>query len=401
MKLLIIACHPVSYQLPLFCSIQSKLRTLNINTSVAFLDNFSLNKTYFSDIDGNLDIEPHEYLSNLTHTFSRNLSNGKQGGYFSRVNLDILPSLLTADFILLHGYEYFAYFFILVFSIIFRKKIIFRGEATVRVECADEHVSMQPSPIAAYFKSIYVSLFLRYSHIVLYSCSRNKTFFEKYIGNHSGKLRAFPCCVDNNLCKTLISRSKRQSLRSYYKVRDNDLVIGYTGRLTSRKNLGLLLDAISLMSDELRSLVLLVFVGGGPEAAALAAKAQSLNIRLVITSFLSHKRSLSYLNMFDVFCIPSLYDPSPKSLNEAMNFALPVLVSDRCGTAPDLVYDNINGFTFSPCDASDLSGKLTRLCSLPSNSLCNLGKASAELVSRFSPDYAASQLGYYLRGYEY
>jgi glycosyltransferase involved in cell wall biosynthesis len=35
-------------------------------------------------------------------------------------------------------------------------------------------------------------------------------------------------------------------------------------------------------------------------------------------------------------------------VNEAMAAGLPVLVSDRCGCAPDLVEVGVNGFTFDP-----------------------------------------------------
>ena len=38
------------------------------------------------------------------------------------------------------------------------------------------------------------------------------------------------------------------------------------------------------------------------------------------------------------------YDPSPKTLNEAMNFGLPCIVSDNVGTAKDLIKNGINGY---------------------------------------------------------
>ena len=39
-----------------------------------------------------------------------------------------------------------------------------------------------------------------------------------------------------------------------------------------------------------------------------------------------------------------------------MAAGLPVLVSDRCGCAPDLVKDGVNGFTFDPSDVEELAG---------------------------------------------
>ena len=40
----------------------------------------------------------------------------------------------------------------------------------------------------------------------------------------------------------------------------------------------------------------------------------------------------------------SEYDASPKSINEGLNFGLPVIVSNRVGTANDLVEHDKNGF---------------------------------------------------------
>ena len=51
-----------------------------------------------------------------------------------------------------------------------------------------------------------------------------------------------------------------------------------------------------------------------------------------------------FLSAADIYLQVSDYDPSPKSLNEAMNFELPIIATRMIGTCQDLVKENINGF---------------------------------------------------------
>ena len=68
-----------------------------------------------------------------------------------------------------------------------------------------------------------------------------------------------------------------------------------------------------------------------------------------------------YYSISNVVTIISEYDASPKSLNEALNFRLPGIVSNMVGTAGDLVIDNHNGFIVNVGDVKDLSYKINKL----------------------------------------
>jgi len=52
-------------------------------------------------------------------------------------------------------------------------------------------------------------------------------------------------------------------------------------------------------------------------------------------------------------------------VNEAMASGLPVLVSNRCGCARDLVQEGVNGFTFDPANVSQLAELMSRMANLP------------------------------------
>ena len=50
------------------------------------------------------------------------------------------------------------------------------------------------------------------------------------------------------------------------------------------------------------------------------------------------------MSISDLYCLVSNFDASPKSINEAMNFKLPVITRNTVGTAGDLVINGFNGY---------------------------------------------------------
>lgn len=72
-------------------------------------------------------------------------------------------------------------------------------------------------------------------------------------------------------------------------------------------------------------------------------------------------------------------------VNEAMASGLPVVVSDRCGCAADLVMEGVNGWTFPPDDAAKLSGILRRLSTMPPDDLRSMGEEGGKLIKSWGP----------------
>jgi glycosyltransferase involved in cell wall biosynthesis len=76
-------------------------------------------------------------------------------------------------------------------------------------------------------------------------------------------------------------------------------------------------------------------------------------------------------------------------VNEAMNFALPVVVSDHVGCAADLVHEAENGFVVPIDDVGELADRLTRL--LESEDLRRrLGAASRVIIDEWKYERAAA-----------
>jgi glycosyltransferase involved in cell wall biosynthesis len=73
-------------------------------------------------------------------------------------------------------------------------------------------------------------------------------------------------------------------------------------------------------------------------------------------------------------------------VNEAMASRLPVLVSNRCGCAPDLVQEGVNGWTFDPTNEEQLAQLMLRISAFQDFSLSAFGSASRQIISQWGPD---------------
>jgi glycosyltransferase involved in cell wall biosynthesis len=71
-------------------------------------------------------------------------------------------------------------------------------------------------------------------------------------------------------------------------------------------------------------------------------------------------------------------------LNEAIASGLPVIVSNRCGCAPELV--NGNGFTFDPFEEQELVERLLQMASLSDDERKSLSDASYRISTNFAPE---------------
>jgi glycosyltransferase involved in cell wall biosynthesis len=88
--------------------------------------------------------------------------------------------------------------------------------------------------------------------------------------------------------------------------------------------------------------------------------------------------------MADVFVLPSTVGETwGLVVNEAMNFELPLIVSDMVGCADDLVENGKNGFTFQNENAVDLTQKMT-YCIENASTLKVAGQQSANKIKAYS-----------------
>ena len=104
--------------------------------------------------------------------------------------------------------------------------------------------------------------------------------------------------------------------------------------------------------------------------------------------FLGHKGARELLPVYafaNAFVLPSTREPWGLVVNEAMAASLPVIVSNRCGCAEDLVQHGRNGFVFDPNSDAQLTSYLALLSSLSIEERQRLGECALERIAVYSP----------------
>lgn len=168
----------------------------------------------------------------------------------------------------------------------------------------------------------------------------------------------------------------------------------YVGRLAEEKNLELLLTAFRKVkrSNPKANNWGLILVGDGPEMNRLKNLTSELQINdVTFTGGFPWYEVPKFFADSSVAVLPSLSEPWGLVVNEAMICKLPVIVSDRCGCAPDLVAPGKNGFVFSADSIDKLASHLDYFIDHPER-IIPMGQNSAEIVSRFSVDQVAHKM---------
>lgn len=167
----------------------------------------------------------------------------------------------------------------------------------------------------------------------------------------------------------------------------------YVGRFAEEKNVEALL-ASWLEYRRSGGAWSLVCVGDGPAASSLRAAAASTPFAadVYFPGLKSSHELLPFYAFAGAFVLPSTREPWGLVVNEAMAAALPVLVSHRCGCAPDLVHDGTNGFLFDPSNQAELTALLHRVAALSPDALTRMGGHSSEIIAGFSPQRFGSEV---------
>jgi len=167
-----------------------------------------------------------------------------------------------------------------------------------------------------------------------------------------------------------------------------------SARFIPKKNLQTLILAYAQYREATGSAAWrLVLLGNGPLSAELQLLRGNLGLvdSLAMPGFIQYGELPLYYGNAGAFVHASVTEQWGLVVNEAMASGLPVLVSETCGCAPDLVQSGRNGYTFEPHDVIHLA----KLMSDVSSDKCDrasMARASIDIVEKFSPQAFAEGL---------
>ena len=185
---------------------------------------------------------------------------------------------------------------------------------------------------------------------------------------------------------------KRGKFRKKYKIKDEEKMILYLGRIHKIKGIDLLVEAFSDLIRELKDVRLVIVGSDDGFLSMLKMQIDDLKIgdKILFTGLIPEKDKLRAYVDADVYVLPSVYETFPVTVLEACACGTPVIVTDRCGIA-NIVNDNNVGHVveYNKDQLQDAIFKILTNVELR----CCFGEGGKKLVrEKFSWDIVVEQL---------
>lgn len=369
-RLAVITTHPIQYYAPLFRLLCERKKIIVRVFYTWEKDSSIYDKDFGKAIEWDIPL-----LEGYDFQFVSNGGSTRKDFRGVR-NPDLISEVENwgAQAILVFGWNYYSHLKAMRY---FKGRIpvLFRGDSTL----LDEKQGM---------KKIARRLFLRwvYSHIdiALYVGTNNKKYFS-VLGMKENQLIFTPHAVDNDRFYDPLGKYEREAMtwRHELGMDTNAKVLVFVGKFQEKKDPLLLIKAFNRIEDENAHLVM---VGNGELEQSLKELSQT-NPNIHFVPFQNQSRMPVVYRLGNVFCLPSKGPGETWGLaiNEAMACGRAVLVSDRCGSAVDLVHDHRNGFIFASGNMDDLVDKI-KILFQKSGIHNNMGESSREIIQSWSYD---------------
>lgn len=377
-RLAIITTHPIQYNAPLF-------KMLHERGQIAVKVFYTWSQTekgakYDPGFGKNIEWDI-PLLEGYEYSFIENVSKKPGSNHFFGIDN---PGLIKEienwkpDVLLIYGWSFKSHLQCMRY---FKGKllVLFRGDSTLLDEAPGLKKELRRQVLKWVYKNV---------DCALYVGAANKDYFKAH-GLTEKKLVWVPHAIDNarfGIMDKAMQESvaeKKQALG----IEADDVLFLFTGKLETKKDPMLLLQAV--LNTKAANIKLL-FVGNGSEEAVLK-KMAGTDTRILFMDFQNQSQMPFIYRLCDIFVLPSA-GPGETwglSVNEAMACSKPVLVSDKCGCAADLVQNGVNGYVFQSGNTKDLEDKILILASDKSK-LVKMGAQSLDIIKEWSFEKAAA-----------
>jgi glycosyltransferase involved in cell wall biosynthesis len=377
-RLLVLTSHPIQYQAPLFRALAAREE---IDLEVCFYSRRGLEKR----LDPQFGV-PVAWDIPLTegyrHRFLRNVgtSDGPDG-FWSLLNPEVLPLSTSKKFdaVWIQGWALASNWLAWLGASVAFKRILLRGESNGLEE---------PRGWKRIAKHVVLRTYLSRIGGVLTIGRLNKEFYKRY-GFPDEKLFQTPYAVDNSFFFAQADRlcPQKTALRRQYGLQPDLPVVLYTGKLIAKKRPFDLIKAFQRIRSRLPCALALVGDGAlRPELERFVAEQRVSDVHFL--GFRNQSEIGRLYAMADVFVLPSSSEPWGLSLNEALCFGLPAVVSDQVGSGMDLIEPGVNGYRFACGDIEELAFYLERV--LNSEEHAEMGRQSRRKIALWGIEQSVS-----------
>jgi glycosyltransferase involved in cell wall biosynthesis len=376
-RILHLVSHPIQYFAPLYRELAKRSE---IELSVVFYSDASIHEFVDPGFERRI-----AWNADLLGGYKSIIPPSAQGRalhtrLLTTPQLDVLRIVAKSDYdvVWAHGYAHATTWLAWFICLLRRKPFLLREEQTLLRSRTHWRRLVKEIPLRALIKSSFG----------LYIGEENRRYLKRY-GSRDDRLFAARYCVDNTLFRQEADElaGRRAAIRVEFGIYDDAPVILFCGKLAPTKNPQLLIRAFGRLRH--RQSCWLLLAGDGPLRRMLEHEVESKGITNVLfAGFLDQREIVNAYIAADLLVLPSRRETWGLAVNEALNFGLPVVVSDKVGCAPDLVRDGWNGLLVPVGDGDALTEALDRL--VRDRSVREtFGQRGRELVARYGVDACA------------
>ena len=379
--LAVIETHPVQYHAPVYRALQQRY---GVPVTAIYGSDFSVagyrDKEFGAAFAWDTDL-----LSGYASVFLSRVQEGGAGS-FEDVSPKGLRSALAGlrpDAVLIVGYS--PRFNRTAWYEAWRagQPILFRGETS---DASDAR-----NWLKTHGRRAALALAYRSCTRLLFIGRHSREHFQR-MGVAGRRLVFSPYCVDvtpfdpDEAARARLRAATRRELG----LADDQIVVLFSGKLSRRKGVDLLLQAVKALPAAVRQRIVLAYLGDGALKSSLQTlAAQPAPVRAIFLGFQNQRHLSRYYHAADLLALPSRYNETwGLVVNEALHHGLPCVVSDRVGCLPDLVESGRTGECFAADSEPALVAALERAVALVGRP--EIREACRRKVADYSVDRAAA-----------
>jgi len=361
-RLAYLVSHPIQYQAPL---LRRLAQEPDIDLTVFFASDFSVRG--YRDEGFGVDVQwDVPLLEGYRHVFLPRIRDGNDISFATPLNCGIFRALKGSgaqpafDVLWVHGYATANSLHGMLAAKLLGIPVMLRAESWLRDR------GRSTTKLAA--KRLLLEGLASLVDAVLPIGTLNSEYWSYYFGKGIPQFLV-PYAVDNNYFSQRAREAQRtlNQLAAELGLDPARPVILFASKLQERKNCRHLIEAYARLVSTLRgNIPYLVIVGDGEQRDSLERQATATALDSIrFTGFRNQSELPRFFDLASVFVLPSRHEPWGLIVNEVMNAARPVIVSDDIGCAPDLVEDGVNGFIYPTGNIDALTQALRNALASP------------------------------------
>ena len=381
-RLAYLVSHPIQYQAPLLRRIAQEP---DIDLTVFFGSDFSV-RGYKDEGFGGVGVKwDVPLLEGYRHEFLPALRDNAKATVLSPLSHGIVSRLRGAkgeaafDALWVHGYSTANAMHGMLAAKSLGIPVLLRAESWLR-----DRERGGPRLAA---KQLFFKMLKEMVDGILPIGTLNAAYWRHYLGDDF-PLYPMPYAVNNEYFqqRSREAQAGRAELLHELNLDPSRPVILFASKLQTRKRCEDLVEAYKNLSPGpgQEPHPYLVIVGDGEERAALERQAAASG--LGGTRFCGFRNQSELPRFFDiatVFVLPSRHEPWGLIVNEVMNAARAVIVSDDVGCQPDLITEGVEGCIFPVGDVAALTDALRRVLATPDTAKL-MGQRGLERIRTWS-----------------